>query len=55
LTAEQEALKAEASGWGLPHREIIDVIRRYDLATARNLLWNGMQMRRKQEKQTALA
>lgn len=55
LTADQDALKDEATAWGLPHKEIIDVIRRYDLAIARNLLWQAKELRRKASKQGALA
>jgi hypothetical protein len=55
LTPAQEQLKADATSWGLPHKEIIDVIRRYDVAVARNLLWQGVQMRRQAKGEQLLA
>jgi Rad52/22 family double-strand break repair protein len=51
-------LKREALGWGMPEKDINDLMQRYSLETARNLLWQGAQARRKastSQKQTALA
>jgi hypothetical protein len=41
VTPAQDALKQEALGWGIPADEIDHVLRRHDLAMARNLLWQG--------------
>jgi hypothetical protein len=54
--AEAEAqLKSEALGWEMPEKDIDDLIKRYSLDTARNLLWQGAQARRKATRQAALA
>jgi len=55
-TPEQDALRRDALSWGLPEHEVDHVLQRHrSLVTARNLLVQGAELRKRQAAEPLLA